>query len=170
MSDPVWVVTCSKWTINKQLAVFLYIGTGHESHYKFIKTNSGQLGIPSLYLTLSNCCGQHSQPSQIILNAAFCVYSFQLHHTAHSAEKMPVWYADSWDTPHIVCCGENLSINTSYISSIYIIIWISNLIYIEHNALCSLCTLCAQVLCQQKGWDRGRWVGSPKGCCAHGSC
>ena len=23
---------------------------------------------------------------------------------------------------------------------------------------------------QQKGWDRGRWVGSPPGCCAHGSC
>ena len=20
------------------------------------------------------------------------------------------------------------------------------------------------------GWDRGRWVGSPAGCCAHGSC
>ena len=29
---------------------------------------------------------------------------------------------------------------------------------------------CALVLCQQKGWDRGRWVGSPTGCCAHGGC
>ena len=29
---------------------------------------------------------------------------------------------------------------------------------------------CAQVLCEQKGWDRGRWVRSPTGCCAHGSC
>ena len=29
---------------------------------------------------------------------------------------------------------------------------------------------CALVLCQQKGWDWGRLVGSSAGCCAHGGC
>ena len=46
--------------------------------------------------------------------------------------EMPVWCADNWDTLHMVCCGENLSIKTSYISSIYIVIWNSNLMYVEH--------------------------------------
>jgi len=34
------------------------------------------------------------------------------------------------------------------------------------------CSLCAgmQVLRQQKGWDRRRWVGSPAGWCSHGGC
>ena len=43
--------------------------------------------------------------------------------------------------------------------------------------LITLCTaqkgyhsLCAWVLCKQKKWDRGRWVGSPSGWYAHGGC
>ena len=67
--DLVWVVTGSKRAMNlimtmnlikKQLDTVSYIGTGHESHYRFVETNSGQLSILSPYLTLSDCCGQQS--------------------------------------------------------------------------------------------------------------
>ena len=58
--DLVWVVSglrISLWTMNlikKQLATVSYIGTGHESHYSFVETSSGQLSILSPYLTLSD--------------------------------------------------------------------------------------------------------------------
>ena len=31
-----------------------------------------------------------------------------------------------------------------------------------------LCVLAHKILCQQKEWDRGRWVEASAGCCAHG--
>ena len=64
LSDPAWVVTCSKWAmnlINKHLDTVWYIGTGHdESYYSLVETNSGQLRILSPYSTLSGCSSQQS--------------------------------------------------------------------------------------------------------------